>query len=298
MRRFFRDLPVLVTGGAGFIGSHLVEELVRHQARVTVLDNLSTGSLENLASVVHHLRLITESITDKDACLEATRNVQVVFHLAASVSVADSLENSFECYHTNVEGTLNMLESCRLNNVERFIFSSSAAVYGSSSSLCSEGTPTRPESPYGSSKLIGEFLCQHYAHTYGLHTVCLRYFNVFGARQNPCGSYAAAVATFRHQISHNLPITIFGDGLQTRDFIPVSQVVQANLTLAMLEQCTMQGDLYNIGTGKSITLLELIDSLKENFPSYRQPIQFKPAREGDIRHSRADCQKYLKILAE
>jgi UDP-glucose 4-epimerase len=296
MKLFFKDLPVLVTGGAGFIGSHIVEKLVELGARVTVLDNLSTGSLDNLSAVLPHITFIKGSITDKTVCLEATRGISTVFHLAAFISVPDSLEHPLECYTVNVEGTLNLLEACRCNSVERFIFSSSAAVYGSRACVCSEETPPHPESPYGTSKLIGEFLCQQYARNYGLQTVCLRYFNVFGERQNPHGAYAAVVAKFKYQMQHNLPITIFGDGQQTRDFIPVGQVAQANLILAMLEQDYMKGDVFNIGTGKSITLLELIDLLKTDFPSYNQSIHFEPERQGDIKYSQADCQKYLSIL--
>lgn len=295
MKLFFKDLPVLVTGGAGFIGSHLVEKLVSLGAHVTVLDDLSSGSLDNLVPVKDKIIFIQGSVTDEKTCLDATRGVAVVFHLAACISVPDSLKNPALCYRTNVMGTFNVLEACRMHGVERFVFSSSAAVYGSECELCSEESPTHPESPYGASKLIGELACRQYARDFGLQTVCLRYFNVYGERQNSCGSYAAVVSKFRYQMQHNMPITIFGDGLQTRDFISVHEVVSANVTLAMLESDHMHGDVFNIATGNSITLLALIDKLKTEFSHYSQPVHFASARSGDIKNSRANCKKYLDI---
>jgi UDP-N-acetylglucosamine/UDP-N-acetyl-alpha-D-glucosaminouronate 4-epimerase len=296
MKTFFYNRPVLVTGGAGFIGSHLVEKLVELGAYVTVLDDFSTGSLENLASVSDAITIQRASITDRAACLQATKGASVVFHLAAFISVPDSLHNPLQCYEINVQGTLNLLEACRINNVTRFVFSSSAAVYGSGHELCAEDSATTPESAYGTSKLIGEFLCQQYARNFGLKTICLRYFNVFGDRQNPQGSYAGVVAKFKDQMRNNYPITIFGNGQQTRDFIPVGNVVAANLNLALLADGEMTGQAYNIATGTSITLLELVELLKKDFPTYQEPVRFLPARAGDIQRSAANCQKYYRVI--
>ena len=295
MKKFYNDLPVLVTGGAGFIGSHLVNRLVELGAQVTVLDTKINRS-ENLKKIRKKINFIQASITDFDICLAATKNKKAVFHLAAFVSVPASVKNPKECHSTNANGTFNLLEACRLNNTKRFIFSSSAAVYGPTENLCTENMACNPTSPYGTSKLIGELLCKKYACNYGLQTICLRYFNVFGKNQNPNGAYAAVVAKFMDQIKKNKPITIFGDGLQTRDFIPVHKVVEANLLLGMQDKKRMNGQPFNIATGQSITLVKLIENLKKEFPNYNQSPLFKPARAGDLKHSQADIQNWQKIF--
>ncbi len=296
MNNFFSGKSVLVTGGAGFIGSHLCQELIKQGARVTVLDNLSTGKLENLALIKNDLLFLQGSITDYAMCLKATNNVSVVFHAAAFISVPASLKNPLSCYETNVTGTTNLLEACRVQNVDRFVFSSSSAVYGNNEGICHEQTPCAPTSPYGFSKLLGEQYCRHYSAVFGLNTVSLRYFNVYGERQNPHGAYAAVVAKFRHHIQHNLPVTIFGDGTQTRDFIPVEKVVQANLNLAQLPPSLMKGDPYNVATGTSTSLLDLFSLLKRELHQSTSSLQFESARPGDITHSSAACDRYRNIL--
>jgi nucleoside-diphosphate-sugar epimerase len=288
-------MRVCVTGGAGFIGSHVVEQLVHLGAHVTVLDNLSTGSLENINVAKSSVRFIQGSVTDYQDCLQATHNAKIVFHLAALVSVQESVASPLLCHTQNVTGTATLLEACRENKVERFVFSSSSAVYGNLEGIATEDSPCKPLSPYGFSKLIGETVCKEYAQLHGLQTICLRYFNVYGPRQNPHGSYAAVVPKFQHQLAHNLPITIFGDGTQTRDFIRVEDVAKANLAVALLSKEQMQGTVFNIGTGKSITLLALIEKLKAQYPQSTSQIQFLPARSGDIVHSIADCRKYQQI---
>ena len=292
---YYKNLPVLVTGGCGFIGSHLTQKLVEYGAKVTILDDLSTGSLDNIATIKHHINFIQKNIADSDACMRACKGQKFIFHHAAYISVPGSLENPTICHKTNVMGTFNLLEAARQNNAERFVFASSAAVYGQREGLCDETMPPNPNSPYGFSKFINEIYAQQYAHNFGLNTIGLRYFNVYGAHQNPHGTYAAVVTKLRYQMMHNLPITIFGDGTQTRDFIHVSEVVHANLNLALLDPAITQGQVFNIATGTSISLLTLIDHLKKQYPHYTGEILFQPKRAGDVADSRADCSKYKNI---
>ncbi len=296
MKTFYTDMPVLVAGGCGFIGSCLAEKLVELGAYVTIIDNLSTGSIDHIKNTQDKINFIQKDITDMAACLQATQNQHIIFHLAAHISVPESMSNPQLCNKTNVNGTFNLLEAARINHVDRFVFSSSAAVYGPQATICTEEMPCMPTSPYGFSKLIGELYCKQYAQTFGVPTIMLRYFNVYGPRQNPQGAYAAVVAKFKHAMKHNVPITIFGDGMQTRDFIPVDQIVEANLFLAMLDTVKTNGQIFNIATGKSISLLELIEQLKPAYPNYNEHIQFKPERPGDIKHSHADSAKYQQLM--
>lgn len=293
---FYNNKQVLVTGGAGFIGSHLVESLVCQGAQVRVLDDLSTGFEENLASVIDNITFIKGSITDYQACLAATENVSIVFHCAAQVSVPDSVEHPAQCHAINVSGTANMLEACRVQGVDRFIFCSSAAVYGPCNNPCIEEQAIKPTSPYGYSKAMGESYCQQYTTIYGLATICTRFFNVFGRRQSVSSPYAGVVALFNRNLEHNQPISIYGNGLQTRDFIPVESVVQALTHLGSLPKEYLDGSSVNIATGKSITLLELFETLKRKYPTYQHSLQFKPARRGDIERSEADCKKLKQLL--
>ncbi len=297
MEHFYRGTSVLVAGGCGFIGSHLAATLVTLGADVTVIDDLSTGSKDNIENIKHNITFMQASITDQQACIEATKDKKIVFHLAAFISVPQSVKEPHVCHHINVDGTFNLLEAARINGVERFVFSSSAAVYGCQEGICSEDMPCSPESPYGFSKQIGELYCKQFAQQFGINTVALRYFNVYGDRQNPHGHYAAVVAKFKHQMKHNLPITIFGDGTQTRDFIPVDKVAEANLRLGMLPGAQMNGDIFNIATGNSINLLELIELLRQEFPAYAENIIFAPARPGDLKYSQADISKYLSAIS-
>jgi len=290
----YKNLPVLVTGGCGFIGSHLAEKLVSLGAHVTIIDDLSTGTLQNIHDIRDKITFIHASVTDFDACLAAVKNQKIIFHLAAMISVADSVENPTACHHINVDGTFNMLEAACKAGVKRFVFSSSAAVYGNIEGLCSENTPCLPVSPYGFSKRIGELYCQQYAHVLGLETVVLRYFNVFGPRQNPRGAYAGVVAKFNQHMRENKPITIYGDGKQTRDFVPVEAVVNANITLGA-HTAIKPGDIYNVATGQSISIIELVDRLRQQYPHFSGEIKFEPARASDISDSRADCSKLLRV---
>ncbi len=295
MHNFYKDKNVLVTGGCGFIGSHIVELLVNLGAHVTVLGNLATGFEKNIAHVAGKVTFIRGNIEDIDTCLQATKNKSHIFHLAAFISVPLSVEEPAWCHNTNVDGTFNLLEAARINNVKRFGFSSSSAVYGSPDGPCSETSTCDPTSPYAISKLIGEHLLKQYAINYDMECVSMRYFNVYGERQNPNAAYAAVVAKFRDLMKQDKPVTIFGDGTQTRDFIPVEQVAETNLLLGMLPKEQIAGEVFNVATGKSITVLELFNELKLAFPEYDHAPRFAPPRSGDLKHSTADCNKLLKI---
>ena len=291
----YKGRSVLVTGGAGFIGSHISEKLVAEGAFVTILDNLSTGSLRNIEHFLPHVRFIEGDILDMPSCMQAAQNASIIFHLAAVTSVPESVAQPQHCYQVNVMGTLNLLEAARAQGSQRFVFSSSSAVYGMQSAPCKESMECVPESPYGFSKLMGEQLCTQYTHNYGIHTVALRYFNVYGSRQNASGSYAAVIARFRDLMGKNQPITIFGDGLQRRDFIEVSHVAHANLTMALLPMHDMQGVIMNVASGTSISLIELVETLRKEFPHFSAGIVFESARKGDVQISEADCSRYYEM---
>jgi len=293
---FYKHRKVLVTGGAGFIGSHITHELVSLGATVTVLDDLSTGNTTHIASIVHQISFIEGSITNPLDCTTALKNIDVVFHLAAKTSVPESLELPADYYHTNVTGTLNLLEATRnQKTIKGFVFSSSSAVYGPTLGSCSEDRNCNPTSVYGYTKYVGELLCQNYKKNYGIPTVSLRYFNVYGPRQNDLGLYSAVIPRFIYQLKRNLPLTIYGDGSQSRDFVPVSDVVQANLLIGMYTS-GLSEPCFNIASNKQMTLLELIHKLRHDYPKSRSEILFEPARPGDILHSQADTNKYQLFL--
>lgn len=290
---FYKNLPVLVTGGAGFIGSHLVDSLVKLGAKVTVLDNLSAGGLNNLSYVKDKIEFIKGDIEDFKTCLDASKNKKVIFHLAAFVSVPKSVDVPDKCHATNTYGTSNLLEAARQNNVPNFIFSSTCAVYGDKDVKFVETLSCSPESPYGYSKLISELFCQEYSKLYKINAVSLRYFNVYGLRQEE----SFVVPKFRKNYSNNLPIVIFGDGNQTRDFVPVEYVVEANLICGACAH-KISGEVYNIASTRSKSVLELAKELKEEFPESTSKIQFMPERKGDVSHTRADCTKYAEFLRQ
>jgi len=292
--KFYKNKRVLVTGGAGFIGSHLVERLVHLGANVTIMDNFSTGSLSNIKSVAHLINLFYADIRSAYSCTKAVANQDIVFHLAAFISVAESLINPDVCHKINAEGTNNILDACQKHGIKMFIFSSSSAVYGCKNGVCAENDPLNPQSPYAKSKYEGECATQKYTQTASCNAAILRYFNVYGDRQSPHGSYAAVVARFKKQLLSEEPLTIFGDGKQTRDFIHVSKVVEANLFLGL--QQNLHGEIFNIGSGKSMNLLQLIEHLEHELQIKRTTITFMPARHGDITHSLASCTKLQQFM--
>jgi UDP-glucose 4-epimerase len=276
----------LVTGGAGFIGSHIVEELVQRGEYVRVLDNLSTGRLENLAGMRDRIEFVEADIRNPDSVGQAMRGVERVIHLAALVSVPQSMVAPAFTHEANVTGTLNVLQAARAGNVQRVVLASSCAVYGDNDRLpLKETEAPRPLSPYAASKLAGEIYCQTFSAAFGLPTVALRYFNVYGVRQNPNGDYAAVIPKFIERIRAGQPPIIFGDGLQTRDFVNVADVVRANLLASEHPQAI--GRVFNVASGQKTSLLELVDMLNELARTSFTPT-FRPERPGDIRHSVGD----------
>lgn len=278
----------LITGGAGFIGSHLVKKLVHLGQEVRILDNFSSGCRANLTEVEHKIQIITGDIRDKAAVRKAVFGVNYILHHAALISVAESIEKPLETMEINVQGTANILEEARRANVKRVVFASSSAVYGNGEQLpYHENSPTDCHSPYALSKEIGSALCQMYFRLYGLETVVLRYFNVFGGGQNPNSAYAAVIAKFMQLARQGAPLGIDWDGEQSRDFVHVTDVVQANLISALKAK---PGEIYNVASGKTYSLLQLVDTIEKITGKTLQRV-FRPKRAGDAKSSSADITK-------
>lgn len=287
---------ILVTGGAGFIGSHLVDRLLKDGFNITVLDDLSTGKLDNLASHKdkENFHFIRGDIRDSDLVKRALKDVDAVFHAAALVSVSRSVEDPILTNEVNVTGTLNLLKACLDSNIKRFIFSSSTAIYGDTKTLpISEDIVPQPISPYAVSKLAAENYTQVFYEVYGLETVCLRYFNVYGPRQE-YGPYSGVITIFINRLKHGEPPIVYGDGEQTRDFVEVQDVVEANM-LALRKRDAV-GQIFNIATGLPTTVNRLAELLQEIVGRTElKPVHAKP-RLGDIRYNHADIGKARKIL--
>ena len=284
----------LVTGGAGFIGSNTVDELVRRGHDVVALDDLSTGKAENLAQAKTKIKLIQESIMNLDAVREACRNVDCVIHLAAQTSVPRSVKDPIETNLINVNGTLNILVAARDAKVKRVVFASSCAVYGKTSVLpIREGAALSPISPYGLSKQIGEAYGRVFQELYGLEFISLRYFNVFGPRQDPSSPYSGVLSVFNASLLDNAQPTVYGDGEQSRDFVYVGNVVEANLLAA--EARGAPGLAINIGTGNRCTLNQTI-ALLEKITGRTARAKYAATREGDIRDSQADISLAKEVL--
>ena len=275
---------VLITGGAGFIGSHIAEQLQGRARTVRVLDNLRTGRRRNLDGL--RVEFVEDSILNRDALRAAMRGVDYVFHLAALVSVPESVGRPHECVSINVTGTLNVLEAAAAAGVKKLFFASSAAVYGDNPSAPKlETMLPEPRSPYAVTKLDGEFYCRQFAEAGRLDTVAFRFFNVFGPRQDPGGAYAAAVPIFMQKALAGEPLVIFGDGGQTRDFIHVKDLAAACIHAVTTPGPALRG-VFNAGYGGQTTILELARRIIELAGS-RSEIRHAPERAGDVRHSRA-----------
>jgi UDP-glucose 4-epimerase len=277
----------LVTGGAGFIGSHLVDALLALGCQVRVFDDLSTGKRENIPAAAE---FVQGCVTDAQAMERAVRECEVVFHLAALASVVKSVEDPLTSHSVCATGTLDVLNAARKAGVRRVVYAGSASAYGAASDPegQDEDAPIVPLSPYAAAKLAGELYCQAFAHTYGLETVRLRFFNVFGPRQRPDSPYSGVIAVFTAALTSGRTPTIHGDGLQSRDFVYVADVADSLVRAA--DTPGVSGRVYNVGTGTSITLLKLVDELNSLLGKSAIPAH-GPARAGDIRHSRAKIHR-------
>jgi UDP-glucose 4-epimerase len=282
----------LVTGGAGFIGSHIVRALLEQGANVRVLDNFSSGKRENLQGL--DVEILAGDLRDADQLGVAAKNVEVVFHEAAFVSVPESMEKPQECFDVNITGTSMLFEAARKANVKRVVIASSAAVYGDSIAMpLAEDTPLKQLSPYATSKRVDEMYADLYTNSFGLEVVALRYFNVYGPRQRPDSMYAAAVPIFIRRMLDGKPVTIFGDGGQSRDLVNVRDVAQANLLAA--KHPAAPGQIFNVCTGVETRLLDLLDILYEIFPNASKHIHAEP-RVGDIYRSIGTPKKIMDTL--
>jgi len=282
----------LVTGGAGFIGSHLVEELVRRGRPVRVLDDFSTGLWSNLA----HLQptdddIVHGSLTDPATVARAMHGVGVVYHLGALASVARSVENPAATHAACATGTLNLLDAARKCGVRRVVYAASSSAYGGAAGSAlgqSEDLPAVAKSPYAAAKLAGELYMQAFAHTYGIETIRLRFFNIFGPKQRADSPYSGVIALFAAAMSEGTRPTVQGDGLQSRDFTHVSNAVQALMKAA--EAPEVSGNVYNVGTGRTVTVLDLVAALNRILETNLAPV-FTLARTGDVKFSKADIRR-------
>jgi len=284
----------LVTGGAGFIGSHIVDELVRRGHSVVVLDNLSTGKESNLASVRKKIELSTGSVTDLAAVQAACRGADYVVHLAARTSVPRSVADPVDTNHANIDGTLNVLVAARDAKVRRFVFAASSSAYGDTPTLPKvETMQPAPISPYGVTKYVGELYAQVFGRVYGLENASVRYFNVFGPRQDPTSQYSGVLSQYMLAVIEGKPPVVYGDGEQSRDFTYVENIVDE--TLRACEAPGASGKVFNGGTGSRITLNEVLKQLEKITGKKIQP-KYEPPRTGDILHSQADISLARKVL--
>ncbi len=284
----------LVTGGAGFIGSHIAEALVKRGDRVRVIDNLMTGKRENMAHLTGKLEFIEADIRDAAATRQAMEGVSIVFHEAAVPSVPRSVAEPQLNHEANVNGTFNVLMAARDAGVKRVVFAASSSAYGDTEVLPKvETMMPNPLSPYAAAKLVGELYCQTFTRVYGLETVALRYFNVFGPRQDPTSPYSGVISKFVTALLNNEAPTIFGDGEQSRDFTYIANVVDANLRAAEAPEAI--GQVMNLGIGQRITLNQLFDELQKIIGTNLKP-NYAETRAGDVRHSLADITRAESLL--
>lgn len=284
----------LVTGGAGFIGSNLVRFLVEKGESVRVLDDFSTGKRENLTEIAGRIEIIEGDIRDSNIVEKAAAGADIVHHLAALGSVPRSVSDPARSHDVNVNGTFNVLLAARNAGAKRLVFSSSSSVYGQSDVMPQhEGLPIQPISPYGATKAIGEVYCRAFYETYGLETICLRYYNVFGPRQDPASQYAAAIPLFVSALLADKPPTIFDDGEQSRGFTYIDNVTQANWKAASAARTA--GQTINISTTSSVTVNTVVAEIAKLLEKDIEPIYTDP-RPGDIKHSLADISRAKELI--
>ena len=288
-------LLYLVTGGAGFIGSHIVDALLERGSQVRVLDNLSTGNLKNLSHVADRIEFIEGDVREAQAVAKAVRKVDCVFHQAALPSVPRSVENPLDTHHACITGTLNVLNESRLAGVQRVVYAGSSSAYGNLAfSSKRETDRPGPLSPYAVAKLSGEYYCHAFHQTYGLQTVAIRYFNVFGPRQDPNSAYSAVIPLFIAALLKGQRPVIYGDGLQSRDFTFVKNVVHGNLLASQAQG--VGGRVFNVAGGRSFSLLDLLAKLNNYLGTSIDPIHKDP-RTGDVKHSLADITQASQALS-
>ena len=284
----------VVTGGAGFIGSHIADHLLRQGHRVRIVDNFATGKRANIAELSGDLEVFEINITDKEALERAFVRADYVFHQAALASVPRSVDDPLTTHEANVTGTLNVLLASRDAKVKRVAYAASSSAYGEVTvEVQDESLVPHPISPYGVSKLAGEYYCRSFTEVYGLETVALRYFNVFGPRQDETSQYSAVIPKFIAAMLAGKQPTIYGDGEQSRDFTFVENVVHGNLLA--IKAPDVAGEMMNLATGGSVSLLELVDKINVVLGTSLQPVHDAP-RAGDIKYSRADVTKAIELL--
>ena len=285
----------LVTGGAGFIGSNIADELLRQGAKVVILDNFLTGFRENLDEIGGDFDFIEGDINDERKLKQAIAGVETVFHQAALPSVPRSVENPKETHEACVNGTFNLLLRAKENNVRRVVYAASSSAYGDQQTLPKVETMSpKPLSPYAAAKLMGEYYCQVFSRVYSLETICLRYFNVFGPRQNPSSQYSGVISRFIDALMRGKTPVIYGDGEQSRDFTFIANVVDANVKAAQTTKGI--GTVMNAANGERISLNELLEVLKKITAQETVSAAYQPERKGDVKHSQADNRRAVECL--
>lgn len=286
---------VLVTGGAGFIGSNLADELIRQGAKVSIIDNLVTGFRENLDEIQGDFEFIHGDLNDDEALAKALQDVEIVFHQAALPSVPRSVENPADTHEACVNATFNLLLKAKENKVRRVIYAASSSAYGDQPTLPKVET-MRPEplSPYAGAKLMGEYYCQVFSRVYGLESIALRYFNVFGPRQNPSSMYSGVISRFVDALMGDKTPVIYGDGETSRDFTYIANVVNANIRAAQTTKGI--GEVMNCANGERTSLNELLEVLKNITGKQNVNASYEPERRGDVKHSQADNRRAVECL--
>jgi nucleoside-diphosphate-sugar epimerase len=286
---------LVVTGGAGFIGSHIAETVAGNGGKVRIIDDLSTGHRENVEELSGNIEFIEGSVADLELINRALKDAEVVFHEAAIPSVPRSVENPEQSHLASVDGTFNLLQAARQQNVRRVVYAASSSAYGDQPTLPKvEDMAPDPLSPYAVAKLVGEYYCQVFTRVYGLETISLRYFNVFGPRQDPGSQYSGVVSRFISALCSDEQPVIFGDGEQSRDFTYIDNVVAANLKAATTTKGV--GNVINVATGERITLNQLLAELKDLIGKPQVEVDYREPRVGDVRHSLADISRARELL--